>query len=106
MAEPMTGDLPYQSGKGWIQIQVRVQPRSSSEGIAGILGGVLKVRLRAPPVEGKANRALQDFLSHCLGIPNRDVEIVSGERSRSKRVRLHGVSPEALAQLAAGIRHG
>jgi len=83
-------------GQGWIELLVRVQPRAPSEGIGGVVDGVLKVRLKAPPVEGRANRALQALFSKRLHIPKRDVEIISGETTRLKRVRLHGVTPEDL----------
>ena len=89
-------ELNVEQGDGWIVIDVRVQPRSSSEGITGIMNGALKVRLTAPPVEGKANKALQAFLAKRLGIAKGDVEIVQGRSSRDKRVRLTGVSVEDL----------
>ena len=106
MAEPRTSDLPYQAGEGWIQIQVRVQPRASRNGVAGVVEGALRVHLTAPPVEGKANRALQRFLAQLLGIARRDVEIVAGETSRSKRVRIHGITSEGLAKLVEQTRDG
>jgi uncharacterized protein (TIGR00251 family) len=96
LAEGSKG-VPLKVGEGWIQIPVRVQPRASSEGIAGIAEGALKVRLTAPPVEGRANQALCDFLARTLGIPKGDVAVVSGEKSRLKRIRIRGVSPEHLA---------
>ncbi len=104
MVDQWVGELPYQAGEGWIQIQVRVQPRSSSERIGGIVEGALRVHLTAPPVEGKANKALQRFLARLLGIPKWDVEIVAGEISRSKRVRLHGITSEGLAKLVEQTR--
>jgi uncharacterized protein len=101
MSERSDQGLKLQHGEGWIVLQVRVQPRASSEGVAGILDGALKVRLTAPPVEGKANEALRILLARLLDIPRRDVEIVSGGTSRSKRVRLHGLRPEDLEVLAS-----
>jgi uncharacterized protein (TIGR00251 family) len=89
-------NLHLEIGQGWIQIQVRVLPRSSVDEIAGVMAGCLKIRLAAPPVEGKANRALQSFLSKRLDIPKGDVEIVSGHASRIKRVRFRGIAPADL----------
>lgn len=97
MRDTESQGLLLQVGEGWIEISVRVQPRASSEDIAGIVDRALKVRIAAPPVEGRANRALQALLARRLRIPKRDVEIISGEASRLKRVRLHGVTPADLS---------
>jgi len=75
-------------------IRVKVLPRSSVNQISGDEEGVIKVKLTAPPVEGKANKALVQFLAKKLGVARRDVEIVSGERSRVKSIRIYGLSPE------------
>ena len=75
-------------------IRIRVLPRASRNQVVGIDGGVLKVKLTAPPLEGKANKALRQFLARKLGVPKKDIEIVSGERSRMKLIRIHGLSPE------------
>ncbi len=66
----------------------------------------MRVRLTAPPVEGKANKALQRFLARLLGIAKGDVEIVAGETSRSKTVRLHGITADGLAKLVEQTRDG
>jgi uncharacterized protein (TIGR00251 family) len=61
-------------------------------------GDSLKLRLSAPPVEGKANEALIDYIAKRFDVPRRNVEIVSGERSREKRVAVRGsiVDPALL----------
>lgn len=89
-------DLNVQEGEGWVGIQVRVQPRSSSNRIAGCVQGALKVHLTAPPVEGRANDALRAFLAALFHVARKDVEIVSGAGSRVKGVRLHGLAKEDL----------
>ena len=81
--------------------QVRVVPRSRRDEVSGVHGDALKVRLTAPPVEGKANRALQKFLSKRLDVPPSAIEILSGHASRIKRVCAHGVSPAAVQSLLA-----
>jgi uncharacterized protein (TIGR00251 family) len=58
--------------------------------VAGPHGDSLKIRLMAPAVEGKANEALAAFLAGAFGVAKRDVRIVSGERSREKRVEIRG----------------
>ena len=75
-------------------IRVKVLPRASVNQISGNDSGVIKVKLTAPPVEGKANKALVQFLAKELGMARRDVEIISGKRSRVKSIRIHGLSPE------------
>ena len=75
-----------------VTIDVRVIPRASKPGIAGVRGGALLVRLSAPPVEGAANEELIELLSRAFAVPRRAVTIVSGERNRSKRVAVQGVT--------------
>ncbi|MCR4308436.1 MAG: DUF167 domain-containing protein [Deltaproteobacteria bacterium] len=77
-------------------VSVRVVPRSSKEGVAGFEGGVVRIRLNAPPVEGQANVALVRFLSKALGVPKSRIALVTGERGRNKIVRVDGITHEAL----------
>ncbi len=79
-----------------IVIRVRVVPRASKEKIVEQEGGVFKIKLKAPPVDGKANKALEAFLASVLGIAKSRVEIVSGDKSRLKRVRIRGIRPETV----------
>lgn len=72
-------------------IKVRVLPRSSVSQLLGMEEGIYRIKLAAPPVEGRANRALQTFLAWKLGIPKRNVVIVSGERSRVKLIEIRGL---------------
>ena len=83
-----------------VRVPIRVQPRASSTGIAGIHGGALKVRLTAPPADGAANEMLVEFLAATFGIPERDIRIVAGLTSRSKVVELAGVGEARVRQLA------
>ena len=80
-------------------IQVKVVPRSSSNTIISEEKGIFKIKLTAPPVEGKANKALKQLLSKRLGLPKGNVEIISGERSRAKSVRIHGLSFQDVSTL-------
>ena len=73
-------------------ISVRVSPRASKAGIAGMRGDALLVRLNAAPVDGAANAELIEVLANALDVPKRAVSIVSGERSRQKNVRVAGLS--------------
>ena len=84
-----------------MDLEIRVIPRAGRSGFAGLRDGALLVKLAAAPVDGAANDELVALLSRTLKIPKRDITIVSGERSRTKRIRIAGVDREqALAKLA------
>jgi uncharacterized protein (TIGR00251 family) len=74
-------------------------PRASKNEIQGVHGDALKVRLQAPPVEGKANQALIRFLSDALNIPRSQLSIASGETGRNKAVLVTGVTKTELINL-------
>ena len=90
---------------GGVLIDVRVIPRAGTSGLAGTRGDALLVRLNAPPVEGAANKALVELLARELGVAKRAVTMVSGERSRQKRVRVEGISV-ANAEQRLGVNGG
>jgi len=91
--------LEVQEREGTVIFSVRVQPRASKDEIAGEIGGALKVRLRAPAVEDRANEALVEFLAQLLKTPRSAVRILSGERSRTKRIEIHGVTQQQILAL-------
>lgn len=91
--------LETQEKDGGVIISVRVQPRSSKDEIAGEMDGALKVRLRAPAVEDRANEALVEFLAQLLKRPRSAVRILSGERSRTKRLEISGVTRQQILGL-------
>src|ERR1700686_3895425 len=78
--------------EGAVIFPVRVQPRASKDEIAGVMDGALKVRLRAPALEDRANEALCEYLAGLLKTPKSAVRILSGMRSRIKRTEIRGVS--------------
>ncbi|HTO19924.1 MAG TPA: DUF167 domain-containing protein [Pseudomonas sp.] len=69
-------------------LAVHLQPKASKDGFAGLHGDRLKIRLTAPPVEGKANAHLMAFLAKAFGVPKSQVSLESGELNRQKRVRI------------------
>lgn len=79
-----------------VEFEVRVVPRASKTEIVGQLEEALKVRVSAPPVDGAANDELVRFLSKWLKVPRSAVEIISGNASRTKRIRITGVSADAV----------
>ena len=86
---------------GSVVLALHIQPGAKKTELAGLHGEALKIRLAAPPVDGKANAALLAFLAKACGVSKSAVELVSGETSRSKRVRIHGVDVAELERLAA-----
>lgn len=85
-----------------VLLRVRVIPRASRNEIDGVRDGALRVRLKAPPVDGAANKALCTLLARILSVSKRQVEIITGERSRSKTVAISGVSPTEATQALTG----
>ncbi|HSN70352.1 MAG TPA: DUF167 family protein [Steroidobacteraceae bacterium] len=75
-----------------ILLEVSVQPRATRTGFAGVHGGRLRIRLAAPPLDGRANAALIDFLAAAFGVPKARVILVRGEKSRLKTVRVQAPS--------------
>jgi len=82
-----------------VVITVRVIPRAGKSGVAGTRGDALLVRLRAAPVEGAANEELIEVIAKQLDVPRRSVEIISGGRSRDKRVHVSGVDVESASRM-------
>ena len=85
---------------GTVIFAVRIQPRASKDEITGEIAGAIKIRLRAPAVEGRANEALIEFLAQLLKSPKGAVRILSGERSRIKRLEIRGVTKQQIERLA------
>lgn len=86
---------------GSVILTLHIQPGAKKTEIAGLHGEALKIRLAAPPVDGKANAALIAFLAKACGVSKSSVELVSGDTSRAKRVRVSGVDPATVEALAA-----
>jgi uncharacterized protein (TIGR00251 family) len=91
--------LELQTPEGAVILSVRVQPRASKDEIVGVIEGALKVRLRAPALEDRANEALCEYLAELLKTPKAAVRILSGHRSRSKRVEVRGVTTRQILAL-------
>ncbi len=81
-----------------VRLRLRVQSRASSEEVAGITGDAIRLRLRAPPVEGAANEALVRFLAARLGVPRSAIALEAGRAGRDKLVTVAGVTAEEVAR--------
>lgn len=86
------------TGKGDLQVTVHVQPGAKTTSCAGIHGDALKIRLHAPPVDGKANQALIAWLAKTLGCPQSAIELIRGQTSRRKTLSINSNDAEALSR--------
>ena len=86
-----------------LSFDIRVIPGASKNEVAGIQDGALKVKLTAPPVEGKANRACVEFLAGLLGVRRSALAITSGEKSRKKTVTVEGLARGELQARLKGL---
>ena len=84
---------------GTVIFSVRVQPRASKDEIAGEMEGALKIRLRAPALEERANEALMAFLAEVLNTSKAAVRVLSGTRGRMKRIEVRGVTEQQVRHL-------
>ena len=75
-------------------VRVHVVPSAKIDGFVGLYGDALKIKLRAPAIEGKANEALIHFLARQLKIPLRSIALERGHKSRDKVIRLEGLTKE------------
>lgn len=86
----------------YTNLSVRVLPRSSKDEVVGKQEGVYRIKLTAPAIEGRANKALTAFLAKRLGLAKTKVQIISGERARTKTVRIRGLGPDQVEALLVG----
>jgi uncharacterized protein len=85
-------NVPYKKTKNGITIEVKVEPRSSRRGIAGIMeNNIVKVKLTAPPVEGAANEQLIEIIAEELKVRKAQVKIIRGQSSKIKVVEITGI---------------
>jgi len=90
--------IPLRQTANGITFSVKVQPRARKNAITGTVGDALKLSLTAPPVEGKANDAVIDFLAGFFDVPRSSITIASGATSRLKLIRIAGANLQALEQ--------
>lgn len=88
MSDPAPGACEWQGDA--LLLRVYIQPRAGRDEIIGWHGGAIKVRITAPPVDGKANAHLIRFLAKAFGVPRTRVSLIGGETSRLKRLRIDG----------------
>ncbi|HZX36348.1 MAG TPA: DUF167 domain-containing protein [Thermodesulfobacteriota bacterium] len=95
-------DPPFAIQKGdSLCLKIYVQPGASKSSISGEHDGYLKIRISSPPVEGKANEALVEFLSDAFDVKKSRIEILEGLKSRKKLLRISGVTMKDVEKLTA-----
>ena len=82
--------------KTGVMLSVHACPRAAQEAVQGLYGDAVKIRLRSPPTDGRANDALIALLSRILDVPARDLIIVAGHSARRKRVAIAGITEAAV----------
>lgn len=87
---------------GYIEFMVRVVPRASRTEIVGEMEGAVKVRVSSPPVDGAANAEIVSVFAKRLGVSRSAVEIVSGQSSKTKRIRINGATAEQFQTAICG----
>jgi uncharacterized protein (TIGR00251 family) len=99
--------METKESQGTVSFDVRVTPRASRNAIEGEHAGALKIRLTAPPVDDRANESLRRLLAERLKVPLSAVRIVAGEKSRTKRVAISGITrDQVLALLQSQVLSG
>ena len=89
---------PYvTAGRDAVFVDVFVQPRAAKDGIVGVHGDALKVKVRAVPEQGRANRAVEEMVAGLLDLPRTAVSVASGATSRHKRLRVTGATARDVA---------
>ncbi len=98
--------IPIHESAGGIGFAVKVHPRARRNAITGVLGDALKLSLTTPPIDGKANQACIEFLAKFLKVPRSSVTIASGQSSRTKMIRVIGISAEEFRKRVGIILTG
>jgi uncharacterized protein (TIGR00251 family) len=93
----LSPDLEIRTTTAGVEFAVHVQPRAAREGVGGLHGGALRVRVHAAPAAGQANDAVAELVAGVLGVRRRDVILLSGQKSRQKRLKVNG-NPETLRE--------
>jgi uncharacterized protein (TIGR00251 family) len=88
--------------EGAVTISLRVQPNAARNEVVGFADDILRVRVAAPPVKGKANRELVDFLSHVLRVNKSRVTILRGQATRNKIIAVAGLTREEITRRLSG----
>jgi len=96
--------IEFKDAKGGSALAIRVTPRSRKNEVTQILSdGTVNVKLTAPPVDDKANKALINFLAEILDVKQSEIEIIAGEKGRNKLVSIYGLNSETVNRRISGL---
>jgi uncharacterized protein (TIGR00251 family) len=101
LAKKPTRQLPLEianSGETQAKIAVQIYPGASKNEVMGMVNDVLRIKIAAPPVKGKANKELIDYLSHLLGISKDRLDILKGHTSKNKLISIDGLSKVSVLE--------
>lgn len=98
--------IPIQESAKGVTFAVKVHPRARKNQITGMVGEALKLALTAPPLEGRANEGAIEFFAELFDIPRSSVTIASGQTSRSKVIRVTGISADAVRRRLEEVPKG
>ena len=91
--------IPVSETTDGVVFNIRVIPRASRCELAGVQGDALKLRIKAPPVEGAANKECVRFLSDMLGVKKSQIKIIAGHRSKNKKVSISGINRKDIERV-------
>jgi hypothetical protein len=94
--------ISFKESAQGVTFSIKVHPRAKKNAITGETGDALKLSITSPPVDGKANAACIEFFASLLKVPRSSVTIASGETSRTKVIRVLGLSTEEVRQRLIG----
>ena len=86
----------FKPGDAGTVLTLHIQPGAKRSAVCGMYGDAVKIAVKAPPVDGKANQALREFIAGKLGVPASAVQLVSGATGRDKRLHIAGKPPEEV----------
>ena len=90
--------------KGGVRVHLLVQPGARKSEIVGEHDGRLKIKVKAPPVDGKANEAVEEFIAEIFGVAKKSVSLVRGQTSKSKVVEILGIDSIAAKNILLALR--
>ena len=94
----------YKLTKEGIVLEVKVIPRASRNEIVGILDDRLKLKIKSPPLEGRANKEIVNFFSSFLNMPKRDIEILRGTTSSHKSILFYGKGKDVVEKIISYLK--
>ena|SRR5437588_7922960 len=93
--------IPITTSASGVSFKIKVHPRAKKNAITGVVGDALKISVTAPPVDGKANQTVVEFLADFFEIPRSSVTIASGDTGRLKVIRINGMSAGSVRDVLA-----